>query len=131
MPWSSSEAVTNEECANSNGDGECDEGSDGADREDSANGNLTGEDEEDATAADEDIEPDSVDRGLCGFVDARPVAGEWEASITGVGKGYTGCGNHTALAHRERSDDGQAEAGKGCVLAEALEEESGPWLAKV
>lgn len=131
MPRSTTEPIPDEEGSDRDGDGESDEGANGTDRKDGANGDLAGKDEEYAATANEDIEPDGVDRRLCRFVDAGPITGKREAAITGVGEGYTGCGDHASLTHGESGNDSKAEAGEGRILAETLQKEGGPRLTEV
>lgn len=131
MPWAATEAISDKKGADRNRDCECHKRANCADGEDGANRDLTSEDQKDTTTSNEDVEPDGIDGCLCVFVDAGPVAGAREASVTGVRESDTGSGNHASLTHREGGDDRKAETGEGGIFAETLEKESCPGLTEI
>lgn len=75
MPWTATEAVSNEKGSDRDRDGECDKGSNRTNGEDGTDGDVTCEDEEDAAASDEDIEPDGIDGRFGGLIDTGPITG--------------------------------------------------------
>ena len=116
MPRALPEAAADEESPDSNGNSESDKGSDGSDTEDSTDSDFACEDEQSEEDANDSVEPDCVDRRLCGFIDLLPDVGKGEAVISCVGVCNSGCGDHAALTHTESADNGDGKTGECDVL---------------
>lgn len=131
MPWTATEAVTDEEDADENGNRKGDVCCNGGNTENCSNGNRAGEDEEKQQAANSRVEPDGVDWGQGDLVHTLHPPRAWEAVITGIGESDTRCCNHASLTHGESTHDSDSKDGKGVVSGQDLEHIGGPWLSQV
>lgn len=129
VPGPAAEAGADEEGPDRDGDGEGDEGANGADAENGTDGRLTAEEEQRAQNPNAAVEPHGVHGRLGVRVDLLPPARAGEAAVAGVGKGDARRGDHAPLAHGEAADDGQGEHGHGCVFREDFDQERRPGLA--
>ena len=91
MPRSSSKATADEENANEDGKGKGDEGSNSRDGKQSSCCKGASENQKRHADANHDVEPDSVDRGLCAFIDSLDPPRAWEAVVTSISVCHSGC----------------------------------------